>query len=86
MDKKFNSLSLSLSQSEVNWATPRKCTKEGGGSGQTCSSEVREAIIKAKELGYTKMIIPNASKEIQLFWKEKNRWPWWIIANIILRI
>ena len=29
------------------------------------------------------MIIPNASKEIQLFWKEKNHWPWWIIANII---
>jgi len=43
---------------------------------------VREAIIKAKELGYTKMIIPNASKEIQLFWKEKNHWPWWIV-NII---
>ena len=50
---------------------------------------IREALLYTAHLGLQRMVILTESKEIQLFWRSKSHWPWWIdsllddIQNIV---
>lgn len=43
---------------------------------------IREALIYTAHSGLQRVVILTDSKEIQLFWRSKSYWPWWIDSLI----
>ena len=39
---------------------------------------IGEALLYTAHLGLQRVVILTDSKEIQLFWRSKSHWPWWI--------